>query len=115
MSLKSRSIVFSGRLLLLALVISLTACKKTDKPSISVFASPDDAGSALLAAAKSGDQNTLLAIFGPDSKELISSGDAVQDQNRLGHEAAFCALGQAPSTSFCQRSWALSRFLNCVR
>ncbi len=81
MSLKSRSTVFSGRLLLLALVISLTACKKTDKPSISVFSSPDDAGSALLAAANSGDQNALLAIFGPDSKELISSGDAVQDKN----------------------------------
>ena len=51
------------------------------KPSISVFASPDDAGNALLAAAKSGDQNALLAIFGPDSKEVIFSGDAVQDKN----------------------------------
>src|SRR5271156_6947609 len=81
MSLKSRSIVFSGRLLLLALVISLAACKKADKPSISAFTSPDDAGSALLAAAKSGDQNALLAIFGPNSKEIISSGDAVQDKN----------------------------------
>ena len=30
---------------------------------------------------KSGDQNALLAIFGPDSKELIFSGDAVQDKN----------------------------------
>ena len=46
-----------------------------------MFASPDDAGNALLAAAKSGDQNALLAIFGPDSKEIIFSGDAVQDKN----------------------------------
>lgn len=81
MSLKSRSIVFSSRLLLLAIVISLAACKKDDKPSTSVFASPDDAGSALLAAAKLGDQNALLTIFGAESKELISSGDAVQDKN----------------------------------
>ena len=60
---------------------SLASCRKSDKSSISVFASPDDAGNALLAAAKSGDQNTLLAIFGPDSKEVIYSGDAVQDKN----------------------------------
>ncbi|HYK36628.1 DUF2950 domain-containing protein [Alloacidobacterium sp.] len=53
-----------------------------------MFATPDEAGSALVAAAKSGDQNTLLAIFGPDSKELISSGDAIQDKNTV---AAFVA------------------------
>ena len=80
MSLKHRRTTFTIRLLLLALVIPLAACKKTDKPSISVFASPDDAGNALLAAAKSSDQNALLAIFGPDSKSIILSGDAVQDK-----------------------------------
>jgi hypothetical protein len=83
MSLKPRRILFTSRLLLLALVIPFTACKNSDtpdKPSISVFASSDDAGNALQAAAKSGDQNALLAIFGPDSKELIVSGDPVQDK-----------------------------------
>jgi hypothetical protein len=82
MSLKYRRITFTSRLLLLALVIPLAACKKSelDKPSISVFASPDDAGNALQAAAKSDDQNALLAIFGPDSKALIVSGDPVQDK-----------------------------------
>ena len=49
-------------------------------PSLKVFASPDVAGNGLLDAAKSGDQNALLAIFGPESKELILSGDAVQDK-----------------------------------
>ncbi len=53
-----------------------------------MFASPDDAGAALLAAAKSGDQNALLAIFGPDSKDVIYSGDSVQDKNTA---AAFVA------------------------
>jgi hypothetical protein len=45
-----------------------------------VFTSPDDAGNGLLDAAKSGDQNAVLAIFGPQSKEIIFSGDAVQDK-----------------------------------
>jgi hypothetical protein len=88
MSLKHRRIAFTIRLLLLAVIIPLAACKKSEKPSISVFASPDDASNALLAAAESGDQNALLAIFGPDSKEAIYSGDAVQDKNAA---AAFVA------------------------
>ncbi len=83
MPLKHRRIAFMARILLLAIFIPLAACKKSEpeKPSISVFASPDDAGNALSAAAKSDDQNALLAIFGPDSKELIYSGDPVQDKN----------------------------------
>ena len=84
MLLKHPRIAFTIRLILLASVVPLSACKKSDnpeKPSISVFASPDDASNALQAAAKSGDQNALLAIFGPDSKEVIYSGDSVQDKN----------------------------------
>ncbi|HEX7158551.1 MAG TPA: DUF2950 domain-containing protein [Edaphobacter sp.] len=75
-----------ARLLLLA-VIPLAACR-SNKPSSRTFATPDDAANALLDAAKSGDQAALLAIFGPDSKGLISSGDAVQDKNTA---AAFVA------------------------
>jgi len=67
--------------LLLMLIIPLAACSKPEKPSPGVFASPEDASSALRAAAKSGDQDALLAIFGPNSKEIISSGDAVQDKS----------------------------------
>jgi hypothetical protein len=88
MSQKPRRIAFTTRFLFLALIIPLAACSKPEKPSARVFASPDDAGNALLAAAKSGDQNTLLAIFGPDSKELILSGDAVQDKNVVNAFAA---------------------------
>jgi Protein of unknown function (DUF2950) len=86
MLLKHRRIAFTIRLLVLALVVLLAACKKSETPegpSITVFASPDDAGNALLATAKSGDQNALLAIFGPDSKQVIFSGDAVQDKNAV--------------------------------
>ena len=77
MSLRIRRITC---LLLLATIIPFVACNSSAKTSIKIFASPDDAGNALLDAAKSGDQNALLAIFGPESKELISSGDAVQDK-----------------------------------
>ena len=80
MSLKIRRNTLVARALLLALIIPLAACNKTEKPSYKTFASPDDAGNALLEAAKSGDQNAILAIFGPDAKDIILSGDAVQDK-----------------------------------
>ncbi len=73
-------------LILFALVILFTACSKSQKPSLSekpsfkVFTSPDDAGNALLDAAKAGDKSAALEIFGPDAKEIIYSGDAVQDR-----------------------------------
>ena len=80
MSHQIRRAVVANWLILLALIISFTACSKPEKPAFKVFASPDDAGNSLLDAAKSGDQNALLAIFGRDAKDLISSGDAVQDK-----------------------------------
>jgi Protein of unknown function (DUF2950) len=86
MSLKHSGIALSPRLLLLAFLLPLAACNHASNneaatPSTKAFASPDGASNALLAAAKAGDQNTILAIFGPDSKEVIYSGDAVQDKN----------------------------------
>jgi hypothetical protein len=86
MLFQHRGITSKTWLLVLALVIPLASCSKServeklDKPAAQAFASPDEASTALLAAAKSGDRNALGAIFGPDSKEVISSGDDVQDK-----------------------------------
>ena len=76
-------LLLQTRLLLLASVVPACRLQKvrTRKAFAKVFASPDDAGNALLAAAKSGDQNALPAIFGPDSKDILVSGDPVQDKN----------------------------------
>jgi hypothetical protein len=74
-------VALKSPLMLLALAISLTSCHKAEKPSIKVFATPDEASNTLLAAAKSRDQTAALTIFGPDSKEIIFSGDPVEDKN----------------------------------
>src|SRR6185369_9622958 len=42
--------------------------------------SPDKAVAALFDAAKTGDMNALAQIFGPESKELLASGDPVADK-----------------------------------
>src|SRR3984885_733633 len=82
--LTTRRITVTAQLILLAVIVSFFGCNKTAKPSFTTFSSPDDAGTGLLAAAKEGDQNALLAIFGTDSKDIISSGDAVQDKATVG-------------------------------
>ncbi len=88
MLLKTTTSVLIARSVLVAVIMSFAACSRSDKPSLKVFNSPDAAGNALLDAARSGDQNALLAIFGPESKELIYSGDAVQDKAMVSAFAA---------------------------
>jgi hypothetical protein len=63
----------------------LSACTKSQnatsqKAVQNQFASPDAAGAALLAAAQSGDEQALTAIFGPETKSVILSGDATKDK-----------------------------------
>jgi Protein of unknown function (DUF2950) len=75
-----------AKAVVVAVFLPLVACNKTPKtpaPSEAgpkTFATPQDAGSALVAAAKTDDRNALLAIFGPGSTDLIFSGDAAQDK-----------------------------------
>lgn len=74
-----------------AAVIALSGgCQKSEQaPSgPKTFASPDAAASAVYEAAKAGDGNALLAIFGPGATELIVSGDPVQDKAARDHFAA---------------------------
>jgi hypothetical protein len=88
-----------------ALIGSLAACSQqtpqntaaeqkpaAEKPAQRSFATPEDAGAALLAATKAADQQELLAIFGPDSKEVVFSGDSVKDKD--GMQDFVAAYGQ---------------------
>ena len=72
-------------LALLALIMSVASCNKSEKPAATevaqkTFASPDDAAKALVEAAKAGNRDALVAIFGPGSQDIIFSGDTAQDK-----------------------------------
>jgi hypothetical protein len=74
----------SIQILLSVLLIALAACSKPVTPSAqkavpTTFASPSDAGAALVAAAQSGNRSAFLAIFGPDGQEVLFTGDPAQD------------------------------------
>jgi len=68
---------------LLVLVTSLVAATMTvfsaQTPSQKTFDSPAQAIQAMYDAAKNNDTNELVRIFGPESKELLSSGDPNAD------------------------------------
>ena len=92
MSFEMRKFTVTNGLIFVVLIVLLTGCNKSEKPTISSFSSPDEAANALLAAAKSGDQNAVLAIFGPQSKDIVFSGDPVQDKTTV--DAFVAAYGQ---------------------
>jgi hypothetical protein len=75
-------------LVALALLASLASCAKRETKAAEsgnvapkTFASPAAAGAALFEAAKSGDQQALMAIFGAEGKDVLFSGDPVKDKN----------------------------------
>ena len=83
--------------ILISFSFSLSSCNRSEKgtgleATQKTFASPEVAGNALLEAGKSGDQSALLAIFGPDGKDILFSGDTVKDKNNL--EDFVAAYGQ---------------------
>jgi hypothetical protein len=62
-------------------VVSFTAfaiCAATPQRA---FTTAEEAAQALVGAAESGDENALGLLFGARSKEIVSSGDPVQDKN----------------------------------
>ncbi len=65
-----------------AIIITCTTIKYANGEDVkqNSYASPEEAVKALISAAKSGNKEELLAILGPESKEIISSGDEVADK-----------------------------------
>lgn len=74
---------FYGAMTLLMAMAGLAAChtlavKPEDQQG---FSSPWQAVDALIAAVRNDNDSNLIAILGPDSEDLVASGDKVADQN----------------------------------
>ena len=78
--------IASLALAVLALAAVASALPPTKAASASggqAFDTPQQAADALIQAATAGDTAAIVKIFGPASKDLVNSGDAVEDKNRL--------------------------------
>jgi hypothetical protein len=62
--------------------------KESGPPGPRAFTTPQQAAEALISAAETYDVATLLAIFGPEGKDFISSSDPVQDKSIAADFAA---------------------------
>ena len=72
---------------LVAIALCSVGCSRSQQSAApagpQTFASADIAGQTIYAAAKAGDTNALLSVFGSGAKELLLSGDPVQDKAAL--------------------------------
>ena len=59
--------------------VCLPAGSMAQQQGQKTFSSPQEAGTALVTAARSNDEKALLEILGPDGKEIVSSGDETED------------------------------------
>src|SRR4029453_18615560 len=91
--MRSRIRMFLGVSAAMALAsLCALALNAAEPAPARVFDTPQQAADALVAAAESGDPATLLALFGPDGKDLITSGDKVDDAAKL---SKFAELAKA--------------------
>jgi hypothetical protein len=64
---------------------SFAASAPAQQKGQKTFATPEAAAQALLKAAQDNDEKALLEIFGPDAKQIVSSGDADEDARSREH------------------------------
>lgn len=64
--------------LFLVLLLASPACRAQQQGQ-TTFSSPEQASQALYNAAKNNDERALVAVFGPEGKNIISSGDHQED------------------------------------
>ncbi len=74
-----------GAVMLMALLLVASPCggAQTAKAKQKAFTSADEAVKALVDAAKAKDTKAMLAIFGPEGKGMVFSGDEVADKEIL--------------------------------
>jgi DUF2950 family protein len=71
----------TGALLAVAAVALLAGCDFFGSKQ-AAYDSPEQAGEALVAAARSGETSELLHVLGKDAQPVVESGDAIDDANR---------------------------------
>ena len=73
----------ANKLAVLALLSTVVGTRAMYAADQKTFASPSEAVHALVKAAEDGSQDEMLAVLGDDGKELVYSGDPVQDKSGM--------------------------------
>src|SRR6516165_4597568 len=73
----------TNRVAVLAVLLMFVGASATNAVDQKTFASPGEAVRALVKAAEDGNQDEMLAVLGEDGKDLVYSGDPVQDKTGM--------------------------------
>jgi hypothetical protein len=77
------NLFYAGRATLAAIVLLVAGCFSTSSAAQQAreknFSSPEDASNALFMATQSNDEKAMLDILGPEGRQIVSSGDEVED------------------------------------
>src|SRR5579863_8664964 len=68
------------RIVAVGLAVAVALLQAAPKETQRTFATPQEAIQATIDAAEHNDAAALLQLFGPDGKDILESGDPVQDQ-----------------------------------
>ena len=68
------------RLLAVSLVLATVLFGTTPRENQRTFATPQEAVQAIIDAAEHNDAAALLQLFGPDGKDILESGNPVEDK-----------------------------------
>ena len=66
---------------LLPILLAITPISSAQQGNEKTFSSPGDAARSLYSVVKSGDSQTLTAIFGSNANDILHTGDDVADKN----------------------------------
>jgi hypothetical protein len=84
---KKSGYLLAGLLLMMVVMVGgqakMQSVAAAEIPAQMFFTTPEEAGRALEAAAAAGDEKALAQILGPESKAILNSGDAEEDQAAL--------------------------------
>jgi len=77
-------------------LLPIAACNKPAEPvGPKTFATPDEAGKALVEATGAQNKNAIVAIFGPGSEDILSTGDPAQDKQAMeGFTRAYAVMNR---------------------
>src|SRR6516162_10887652 len=73
----------ANKFVVLALLSMLMGTREMWALDQKSFASPAEAVQALVKAAEDGNQDEMIAVLGDDGKDLVYSGDPVQDKTGM--------------------------------
>ena len=76
-------------------IASFAAFTLAQQKGQKTFLAPQEASQALFTAAQNNDEKALLELFGPDGKQIVSSGDEAEDaQNRANFAKRYLEMNR---------------------